>query len=180
MIRGRTIVLDPVRKLTLLVNCRGKAVDDVITRLVLLGRKHEHATVSMFGDSIVGKIDRRVSDDGPGAAQQVGLRIGIALDQLRRRAPRHLVVSHLVEIVGGRAEHDGGLLVIREGIGELEGARNGRLFHLVNLCAGYDLQVLAMRVDGGVTRLRRLLVLGVLIGGALILDRCVAEIQVLE
>ena len=70
--------------------------------------------------------------------------------------------------------------MLRERVHEPEGAGHGLAPHRLLLRARRLLLVLAMRVDRRVARRGRLLVLGIVVGGALVLPGRLAEVLVLE
>ena len=89
-------------------------------------------------------------------------------------------ILHLVQVISRGTENNGRLLVLREGVGEAQRAVDGGCLELPLPYAGRTLERLAIGVDRRVACGRRLLVLVVLVGCPLVLDRGIAEILVLK
>ena len=119
-------------------------------------------------------------DDGPRRAPQRGLGRRIALDQRAPGGCGGREILERVEILGRCAENDGRMLVVGERIGKPQRAHDGRTLQL-RLCSGARrLELLAVREDGRVAGRRCALVRRVGVRRALVLERGLAEVGVLE
>src|SRR5262249_42456855 len=180
VIGGRPVVLGLVGLLALLVDRRRQVLDHGLPRLVV-GRRHlEHARIGVLGLRIVAGLEGRVGDDRPRPAAERRIRAGIAVDQLLRRRDRRRKLLHLVEIVYRGAEHGGCVLVFRERVDEAQRAGDGVAPRRRLLPGRRALLVLPLRVDRRLSGRRRLLVRGIVVGGALVLPRRLGEVLVLE
>src|SRR5881628_2647998 len=180
VVGGRAIVLRCVGGLTLLVDRGGEVVDERGARLVALRRDREDLGVGLFGVRILGQLERAVRHDDPRGAPdgRRGGRIGV--DDAPGGRHGDAVVLHLVQLVRGRSQDHRRLLVLWEGVGEFDRARDHLARDGVALFWVRELQLLAVGVHRGVARGRRLRVRRVFVGRALVLFRRLAEILVLE
>ena len=121
-----------------------------------------------------------MGDHGPGGAAHREVRIGVRIDQLPPRGDGSLELLHRVQVVDGGAQHDGGVLVLRERIDEAQGAGHGFLPHSDLLRALGVSLVLAVGVDRGVSGRGGLLVGGIIVGGALVRAGRFSEVFVFE
>ena len=121
-------------------------------------------------------------NDNPCRAPERRVRPRIGIDDALGGIDGGAVVLHLIHVVGSRSQYRGGLFVLRERIGKLERACDRIALDLVLVfgCRAGGLELLAVCVDRGVTRVCRLGMARVLVGRALVLLRRLAEVLVLQ
>ena len=108
------------------------------------------------------------------------LRAWIFIDDALGGAHGGAIVLHLVLVIGGCSQDRCGLCVGRERVGEFDRACDRIVLDGLQILLAYDLQLLAICVNCGVTRGCRLSVCRVSVGRALVLFGRLAEILVLE
>ena len=176
----RAIVLHLVCGLSLLVDRGGEVVDEAGARLVVLRRRRQDLRVGVLGLRVLGELERAVRHDDPRGAPDAGFSAGIGVDDALGGRDGGGVVLHLVQVVGGRSQDRGGLFVLRERVGEFDRAGDCIVLDDVQLRLVRDLQLLAVGVDRGVPRGRRLRMRRVFVSRALVLLGRLAEILVLQ
>ena len=174
------MILGLARLFALLVDRGGQVVDHVLARLIIVRRHLEHAHVGLLGLRVVVDAESRVRDREPRGAPDRRVGLGIGVEQPPTCFDRGLELAHLVEVVDRGAQHVGRVLVCREDVHEAKRARNRGLASDLVLLARNPLLVLAVCVDRRVTGLGGLIVCGIVVRGALVLARRLAEVLVLE
>ncbi len=124
MIRSRAVVALRIGLLTLLVD-RGSRDSRPAPRAI---RPHSAVssrtrTYALLGIRVVRQFQRRVRDNHPSGTAHGRCRVRIALDQLRRPRQCRCEVFQSIQIVGGRAQHHGGMFVLRKCVREFQRAR---------------------------------------------------------
>ena len=120
MCRCLPIVFEQVCLFALFVNRRSEAVDNGRSCFVILGCQRQHIGIGMLGVRVLGEINRRIGDHGPGRASQAFFSIRVTLDQLVCRLDGQRQVFHYVQVVRSGTQYHRRLLVFDVGVGKAQ------------------------------------------------------------
>ncbi len=170
MIGSNPVLLGGVGQLTLLVNRRGQVVDQAIACLVAFRQQGQYLQVGAFGLSVVLELIRRMGGNQPGRAQHIHFCIGVALDEFPGSGQGLFVFIHGVEILHGRSEDDGRLLMLREVIDKFQRAADNISFDGILSGRRNGGKMLPVGVDGSIAGFGSFFVRRVVVGGLLIFN----------
>ena len=180
VLRRHLVILGLVRLFTLLVDGGGEVLDQVGARFVVLRGQLEDVDVALLGVPELVQFVRGMRHHQPGRAAQRLLCVGERGKHLAAGGDRERVILHAVDVFQRGAHHQRGLLVLREGLGELERAADDVALDPGPLGLGGDIEVLAMGVDRRIAGRRCLLVRRIVVRGALVFHGGLAVPLVLQ
>ena len=166
-------------RLALLVDRRGLALDQVLSRGVALGHQGQHLCIALLGTGEVAGLERGVRDHGGGHAALFRRGRRVQREHALGNALRLLRVLQCVQAVGRIGQHRRDTRVLVEGLRESQRAVHALALQRGLVGCGRALVQLGMGQQRGVAGVGALVVPGVAVGHLLVLDSRLGPARVL-